>query len=77
MMLKMENKFYSVIYDNGREFEYYFFKNKENALKIYDYIFNNYWFCDLKEWEIHKKWYRIDDTYWGMRLDLREESFDD
>lgn len=69
--------YYIVIYDNGRDFEYYVFQNKENALKKYDRIYNNYGFNDLKPDEIHKKWYRIDDTYGGMRLDFREENFDD
>lgn len=70
-------KIYSVIYDNGREFEYYLFKNKENALKKYNRIYNNYGFKDNKPDEIEQKGYRINDLYGGMRLDLREETFDD
>ena len=47
MMLKMENKFYSVIFDDGRTFDYYLYKNKENAQRKYKELAKNFKLDDV------------------------------
>lgn len=63
------NKVYMVIYDDGREFDYTLFKQKENAEKKYYQMLNDYfqWVKVEKDGK-----YRINCEY-GAWLDLREE----
>lgn len=72
----MNEKFYSVIFDDGRTFDYYLYKNKENAQRKYQELAKNF---DLDDDFTRKKgiFERIEDTFNGSRLELREEKRDD
>ena len=73
----MQNEiFYSVIFDDGRTFQYYLYKNKENAQKKYEELTKDF---NLDDEFTQKKWTfeRIEDSFNGSRLELREERRDD
>ena len=72
----MNEIFYSVIFDDGRTFDYYLYKNKENAQRKYKELAKNFKLDDVFT---RKKgiFERIEDTFNGSRLELREEKRDD
>ena len=71
--IKMKEKIYIVIYDNGFGFEYSLFKSLEWAKKEWQRIYDEYGFDDLEKWEVERKWeYEINDIYDWCRLNLKQ-----